>query len=138
MTVLPGQGEVFDGPAARTAADGMSAALPLPTGAAPIDLRWETMGPVATGDIQLMLQMQAACRWYALALSGADDDAATTTAIVSQVPSWSAFRGSQLSAQLQVIATGAASGDLGAMRAFVTANCGQPALQANQRTADDS
>jgi hypothetical protein len=128
--VAPGSGAVFEGGDARKAAEELMSSLPLPSDAT-VDLQWETMGPITTGDIQLMLQMQAACKWYEQVLQGNQSDPGET--IVAELPNWSAFRGTEVGGALQAIATASASQDLGPMKDFVRSNCGAPQLPPRSR-----
>ena len=125
---FPGQGAMYEGAAAREAAAVAVESLPLPHGATSIELTWETMGPIADGDIALMLQMNAACRWYSAVLGGARDE--LTLSIIKQIPSWSALRNGSLARALQGISTSTDAGDPAAMQQFVDTNCGKPSLRA--------
>lgn len=74
-------------PAARRAAQ-LAGQVPLPPGEAFDDIDWDN-GELSDLDIQALLEMNAACKWW---LANADAPTKQTARIVAAIPGWPTMR----------------------------------------------
>jgi hypothetical protein len=113
--------EGVDGPRvaakdARAVAASLTAQIPLPAGGTFSGIRWETLGgTVSTGEIESMLEYNAACQWLRARRDGRDAKAAAT--VLKALPAWPALRGTE---SARVLSEAVGGGEL---RAGVLADC---------------
>jgi hypothetical protein len=94
---------------ARAAAARGGAAVPLPAGGTFNGVRWELAGGTfAQGEIDGVLEYNAACQWLRAWRDGRD--AATALRVLRTAPSWPAMRGTESGAYLGKVASEAAAG----------------------------
>jgi hypothetical protein len=106
---------------ARVIAEELAAEVPLPSGGTFDGIRWEQAGGTfSRREIAAMLQYNAACQWLRAWRDGRE--AAVAHAVLADVSSWSAWRGSETGAALAAVAADVAKGG-GESAATMLADC---------------
>jgi hypothetical protein len=101
---------------ARAVAAKVAERIPLPAGGTFSGIRWETLGgTISAGEIESMLEYNAACQWLRAQRDGRDTAVAGT--VLKALPAWPALRGTESAGVLSE----AADGDK--LRAGVLADC---------------
>jgi hypothetical protein len=102
-------GAPYRGAQARVAAGARAAAVPLPPGGTFNGIQWEVDGgDWAAGDVEGILEYNAACQWLRAWRDGRD--ATTALTVLSAAPDWPAMRGTESGRFLTQVAADARAG----------------------------
>jgi hypothetical protein len=114
-------GAPYRGAQARAAAAARAAAVPLPPGGTFNGIQWELDGGAwSAGDLEGILEYNAACQWLRAWRDGRD--AATALSVLTAAPQWPAMRGTDSGAFLTQVAADARAGG-GATATEMLADC---------------
>jgi hypothetical protein len=106
---------------ARVIAEEIAREVSLPSGGTFDGIRWEQAGGVfSRREIAAMLQYNAACQWLRAWRDGRE--AAVAHAVLTDVPRWTAWRGTETGAAFADVASEVAKGG-GEIAATVLADC---------------
>jgi hypothetical protein len=113
---------------ARSAAARVLEQVPVPANTNYVEsLNWERQiaatGGLSDSDIAFLIQFRASCEWLKVARrSGLGDK--TARAVLDDLPSWPAFRGSPVAQRMQGAISAAQRGDWSGIEGWLLRNCG--------------
>jgi hypothetical protein len=109
IDAAPSGSATYASTAARNVADIRGAGIPLPPGGNFNGVQWEAVGGgIAAAAMDGTMGYNAACQWLRAWHDGRD--ASTALQVLSEVPSWTVFRGSESGAFLAKVSAEAAGG----------------------------